>query len=117
MPGLRCVGIGMIAVDLGQPGGQRAVDVDRDRPHLVNREELLKAVDHPLGAAQAEGRDHDLALEPGRPGDDRVQLLHQAVVGIEFAIAVGALGDQNVDVLDRAWDRAKGGYCGAPGRR
>ncbi len=91
----------MIAVDLGQPRGQRAVDVDRDRPHLVNREQLLKAVDHALGAPQAEGGDDDLALKPGRPGDDRVQLLDQPVVGIELAVAVGALGNQDIDVLDR----------------
>ena len=91
----------MIAVDLGQARGQRAVDVDRDRPHLVDGEQLLKAVNHALGAPQAEGRDDDLALQPGGPGDDGVQLLHQAVVGIELAVAVGALGDQDIDVLDR----------------
>ena len=99
--GLRRVGLGMVAVDLGQAHGQRAVDVDRDRPDLVQREELLEAVDHPLGPAQAEGRDDDLALQPDRPGDDRVQLLDQPVVRIELAVAVGALGDQDVDVLDR----------------
>ncbi len=115
--GLRRVGVGMIAVDLGQARGQRAVDVDRDRAHLVHGEELLKAVDHALGAPQAEGRDDDLALETGRPGDDGVQLLHQAVVGIELAVAVGAFGNQDIDVLDRAWDRAGDAYCGGPGRR
>ncbi len=62
------VGVGMIAVDLGQARGQRAVDVDRDRPHLVDREQLLKAVDHALGAAQAEGGDDDLALKTAWPG-------------------------------------------------
>ena len=91
----------MIAMNLGQARGQRAVDVDRDRADLVNREELLKTVDHALGAPQAEGRNHDLALQTGRPGDDGVQLLHQAVVGIELAVAVGALGNQNIDVLNR----------------
>ena len=80
--------------------GQRAVDVDRDRPDLVDGEELLEAVDHPLGPPQAEGRDHDLALEPDGPRDDRVELLDQLVVRVELAVAVGALGDQDVDVLD-----------------
>ena len=89
----------MVAVDLGQAVGQGAVHVDRDRPHLVDGEEFLEAVDHPLGAAQAEGRDDDLALQPRGPGDDGVKLLHQAVVGVELAVAVGALGDQDVDVL------------------
>ena len=42
-----------------------------------------------------------LLCKPGRPGDDRVQLLDQPVVGIELAVAVGALGNQDVDVLDR----------------
>ena len=87
-------------MDLGQPRGQRAVDVDRNRPDLVHAEELLKAVDHALGSTQAEGGNHDLALKPGRAGDDRVQLLDQSVVGIELAIAVGALRDQHVDVLN-----------------
>ena len=62
----------MIAVDLGQARGQRAVDVDRDRAHLVHGEELLKTVNHALGTTQAEGRDDDLALQTGGPGDDRV---------------------------------------------
>ena len=107
----------MVAVDLGQAHGQRAVDVDRDRPDLVDREQLLEAVDHPLGPAQAEGRDHDLALQPGGPGDDRVELLDQPVVGIELAVAVGALRDQDVDVLDDASGRAAGACSGGPGRR
>ena len=54
----------------------------------------------PLGSPQAEGGNHDLALKPGGPGDDRVQLLDQPVVGIELAVAVRALGNQNVDVLN-----------------
>ena len=107
----------MVAVDLGQPRGQRAVDVDRDRPDLVQREELLKAVDHPLGPAQAEGRDHDLALEPGCPRDDRVQLLDQPVVRVELAVAVGALGDQDVDILDRRRVGQEMRVRGGPGRR
>ena len=100
--GVGRVGLGMVAVDLGQAVGQRAVDVDRNRPDLVDGEQLLEAVDHPLGSAQAEGRDDDLALQPRGPGDDRVELLHQAVVGVELAVAVGALGDQDVDVWTRA---------------
>ena len=60
----------------------------------------MQAVDHALGSTQAEGRDHDLALETSRAGDDGVQLLHQTVVRIELAIAVRALGDQKVDVLN-----------------
>ena len=67
---------------------------------MCDGEELLEAVDHPLRPAQAEGRDDDLALEPGGPGDDRVELLDQPVVGVELAVAVGALGDEDVDVLD-----------------
>ena len=34
--GQRRVGIGMIAMDLGQSRGQGAIDVDRDRPDFVN---------------------------------------------------------------------------------
>ena len=115
--GVGRVGLGVVAVDLGQAGGQRAVDVDRDRPDLVDREELLEAVDHPLGPAQAEGRDHDLALEPGGPGDDRVQLLDQPVVGVELAIAVGALRDQDVDVLDERRVGQQAACSAGPGRR
>ncbi len=90
----------MVAMDLGQPGCKRAIDVDRNRPHLVQREELLQAVNHALGAGQAERRDHDLALQADRPRDDGVQLLDQPIVGIELAIAVSAFRHQDVDILD-----------------
>ena len=91
----------MLAVDVGQARGQRAVHEHGDRPDLVHREELLEAVDHPLGPPQAERRDHHLALQPDGPRDDRVELLDQPVVRVELAIAVGALRDEDVDVLDR----------------
>ena len=95
------IGFGMVAVDLGKAIGQWAVHVDRDRPHLVDGEQFLEAEDHPLGSAQAESGDDDLALQPRGPGDDGMELLHQAIVGVELAVAVSAFRDKDVDVANR----------------
>ncbi len=61
---------------------QGTVDVDGDRSHSPGREQLLKAVNHPLRPAQTERRDHNPTLKSDRPRDDRVKLLHQHVVGL-----------------------------------
>ena len=95
------IGVGVVAVNLREPIGQRAVHVDGNRPHLVDGKELHETEDHPLGSPQAERRDDHLALVSHGPGDDRVKLFHQAVIRVEFAIAVGALRDQDVDVSHR----------------
>ncbi len=89
-------------MDFGEPQRQGTVYINGDRADLVQGVQLLKAVNHPLGSPQAERRDDDLALEPRGSGDDRVQLLHQAIVRIELAITVGALGDQYINALNRS---------------
>ena len=94
------VGLGVLAVDIGEAGGQRAIDEDGDRLDLVLVEEFEEAVDHALGAAEAEGGDDDAAAEAGGAGDDGVKLLDERVVGVERAGAVGALGDEDVDIAN-----------------
>ena len=86
-------------MDIGQSGRERAIDVDRDRPDAMHGEEFLEAVDHPLGASQAERGDHDLASEPGGTRHDGVKLLDQGVIGLKFTIAVSGFRDEDIDIL------------------
>ena len=54
---------GCLRIDLGGPGGQRAVDVDR-HVELVLFEDLAQEVEQLLRPAHGEGRDDDVAARP-----------------------------------------------------
>jgi len=98
-----CLGVVAFAValvDAGGAGRQRAVHVNRQFGNLALVVEFVEEVDELLGPADAEGGDDEFGAAACDFVDQFAQALgHALALGVK-AIAVGALGDEDIAALD-----------------
>ena len=94
--GLGVIRLRVEAEDVGDAGGQGAVDIDRQGRNPPFLEQLVQAVDDLLGSPHRKGGDQQGAAPAGGFVDDRGQAVLGGLIGGMALVAVGGLHDQDV---------------------
>ena len=96
--GVDIVSLRVFAEDMGDVGGQRAVDIDRDLGQLACHVQFMEKIDQFLGPAEGKGRYQDRAAPRVGLRDDATERRLHIDDRIVQAIAVRALHDQQIDI-------------------